>query len=89
MASRVLEIDRLSPTRRPPGRAIGYHRWTDLLFIHWRLPAERIAALLPPELTLDTWEGDLAFCDGVAVEIFPLRPVDSAARQWRSCRRGH
>ena len=50
--------DRLTPTMRPAGSAIGYHRWTDLLFVHWRFPAEIVRPLLPPELTLDTWEGD-------------------------------
>ncbi|HEV7222150.1 MAG TPA: DUF2071 domain-containing protein [Pirellulales bacterium] len=58
MSVAPVEIDRLAPTHRPPGRAIGYHRWTNLCFLHWRLPAEKIAALLPPALTLDTWEGD-------------------------------
>jgi len=51
-------IDRLSPTFRPAERPIGYHRWTNLLFVHWRLPAESVRSLLPAELTLDTWEGD-------------------------------
>ncbi len=51
-------IDRNSPTRRLDEKAIGYQLWSDLLFVHWRLPAEMIAPLLPPRLTLDTWEGD-------------------------------
>jgi uncharacterized protein YqjF (DUF2071 family) len=51
-------IDRIAPTLRPVGRAIGYHRWTNLLFVHWRVPAGMIRPLLPRELTLDTWEGD-------------------------------
>lgn len=32
--------------------------WSDLLFAHWPTPAESMAALLPPGLTLDTWEGE-------------------------------
>jgi len=51
-------IDRITPTRRPAGRAIGYHHWSNLLFVHWRLPAEAVRPLLPAGLTLDTWEGD-------------------------------
>jgi hypothetical protein len=51
-------IDRIAPTQRPVGRAIGYHHWSDLLFVHWRVPAEIVRPLLPAELTLDTWEGD-------------------------------
>lgn len=33
-------------------------RWHDLLFAHWPLPAEIVSALLPPGLTLDTYDGD-------------------------------
>jgi len=31
--------------------------WNDLLFAHWPLPAERLRALLPPGLALDTFDG--------------------------------
>ncbi len=41
-------IDRISPTRRPAEKAIGYLRWTDLLFLHWRNSAKQIEPLLPP-----------------------------------------
>ena len=51
-------IDRISPSLRPSGGPIGYQRWTSLLFVHWRLPVELLQPLIPPELTLDTWEGD-------------------------------
>jgi len=51
------EIDRIGPTRKPDSRLAGYHVWSDLLFAHWRVPAETIQALLPPDLTVDTWGG--------------------------------
>ena len=51
-------LDRLAPALRPRGSVAGYHRWWDLTFLHWRFPAEEVARLIPPELTLDTWEGD-------------------------------
>jgi uncharacterized protein YqjF (DUF2071 family) len=51
-------IDRISPSLRPSGGPIGYQRWTSLLFVHWRLPVELLQPLIPPELTLDTWEGE-------------------------------
>lgn len=50
-------IDRLHHTRRPEGPPAGYHLWRNLLFVHWELPAEAIQALLPPRLTVDTFEG--------------------------------
>lgn len=73
MALSAVEIDRLAPTKRPAGRAIGYHRWHDLLFLHWRLPAEDIAPLLPAGLTLDTWEGD-AWVGLVPFRMSGVRP---------------
>lgn len=51
-------MDRTSPTRRPREKAIGYQRWSNLLFVHWRLPTKMIAPLLPPRLSLDSWEGE-------------------------------
>ncbi len=51
-------IDRMAPTVRPAESPIGYHRWTDLLFVHWRVPAEVVEPLLPRCLSLDTWDGD-------------------------------
>ena len=51
------EIDRLGPTRRPAERPVMYQGWKHLLFLHWALPPEVVAPLLPPGLTLDTFEG--------------------------------
>lgn len=65
--------DRLSPAHRPEGRPAGYQRWSDLLFVHWRVPAERIAPLLPDGLTLDTWQGD-AWIGLVAFRMSGVRP---------------
>lgn len=50
-------IDRLSPTERPPGRPQGFQRWRTLLFLHWEVPVEALRPLIPPELTIDTFEG--------------------------------
>ncbi len=32
--------------------------WEELLFAHWRVPAETVAAFLPDGLELDTYDGD-------------------------------
>jgi uncharacterized protein YqjF (DUF2071 family) len=32
--------------------------WSDLLFAHWPIPADVMAAHLPSGITLDTWEGE-------------------------------
>ncbi|ATB30886.1 YqjF family protein [Melittangium boletus] len=51
------DIDRIAPTRRPDERPVMYQRWRHLLFLHWSLPVEVLAPLLPDGLTLDTFEG--------------------------------
>src|SRR5579864_3319335 len=57
MAIDEMQIDRISPMQRPAGRAIGYQIWTNLLFVHWSVPIELVQPLIPPSLTLDTWQG--------------------------------
>ena len=37
--------------------AVIRQRWEDLLFLHWPMRAPDVAALLPPGLELDTYEG--------------------------------
>lgn len=76
VANHTRTIDRVSPICRPNRRPAGFHTWSDLLFVHWRLPAESIAPLLPPELTLDTWEGN------AWVGLVPFRM--SGVRPWWS-----
>lgn len=48
---------RLRARDRPAGAPVMYQRWSDLLFLHWRWPAEEIQASLPAGLTVDTHEG--------------------------------
>jgi uncharacterized protein YqjF (DUF2071 family) len=50
-------MDRLAPARRPDGRPAGFQRWRTLAFLHWEVPADAVAALLPKELSVDTFEG--------------------------------
>ena len=72
------DIDRISPTRRPAVRAIGHHRWSNLLFVHWQLPAEVVQPLLPAGLTLDTWDGT-AWVGLVPFQMSGIRPWWSPA----------
>ncbi len=51
------EIDRIAPTLRPSTPVRGYQRWRTLLFAHWEVDAEVLQAMLPPQLTLDTFRG--------------------------------
>jgi len=67
-------IDRITPTRRPAERPVMYQRWRTLLFLHWEVPAEELARLLPPGLTLDTFEGR-AFIGLVPFTMKGVRPA--------------
>jgi uncharacterized protein YqjF (DUF2071 family) len=77
-------LDRIAPALRPAEAAIGYQTWTDLLFVHWRIPAVEIAPLIPRQLTVDTfdgsaWVGLVAFrMSGVRPRWFPAVPGVSA-----------
>jgi uncharacterized protein YqjF (DUF2071 family) len=67
-------IDRIAPTRRPPGRAAMKQRWSRLLFLHWPIPAEEIRPLLPRGLALDTYAGQ-AWVGLVPFVVTRARPV--------------
>lgn len=69
----AVPIDRATPRSRPACRIAGYQSWRDLLFIHWRLPADAVAPLLPRELSLDTWQGD-AWIGLVPFRMSGVRP---------------
>lgn len=45
------------PRPLPGGRWAASQRWNDLLFAHWPVSASAIAALLPPGLDPDTFQG--------------------------------
>lgn len=64
-------MDRVEPTSRPAGRPAGFQRWRSLLFLHWEVPAQAVAELIPPELAVDTFEGRAY----VGVVPFTMRDV--------------
>lgn len=69
-----LPIDRVGPTRRPAGPAQGLQRWRTLLFAHWEVPIEVLRPLLPPSLTVDTYEGR-AYVGLVPFTMRDVRPL--------------
>jgi len=57
VASEVSDEERLRLRERPPGRLVMRQIWRQLAFLHWRVEPAAIAALLPPELEVDTFDG--------------------------------
>lgn len=51
--SAVFPFDPLDPVARP----LLVHEWSDVALVHWRYPPEEVQRLLPPGLTVDTFDG--------------------------------
>lgn len=60
-----------------------WQRWSDLLFLHWTLPAEVIQATLPPGLSVDTFQ-DQAWVGVVPFFMSGVRPVGLPPAPWLS-----
>jgi uncharacterized protein YqjF (DUF2071 family) len=69
-----IELDRVTPTRRPHGAPAGYQSWRNLLFVHVALPPEIVRPLVPASLDLDLWEGK-AHVGFVPFEMKDIRAV--------------
>jgi uncharacterized protein len=65
------------------GSAVMYQRWTQLLFLHWKVPAERIRQKLPKGLHLDTFENE-AYVGLVPFFMKGIRPRFLPAVPWLS-----
>ena len=73
-------IDRLAPRIRPAGSIAGYQTWSNLLFVHWRVPASELRPQLPAKVEVDEWDGSawvglvLFHMSGVRPWWFPALP---------------
>jgi uncharacterized protein YqjF (DUF2071 family) len=67
------EIDRVAPTKRPPGWRVMLQRWADLLFLHWEIDPEVLRRTIPSALTLDLYQGR-AFIGLVPFTMTGIRP---------------
>lgn len=50
-------IDRITPTLEPDQQVFIHQNWHHLAFLHWEVPPAELQALIPPRLTVDTFEG--------------------------------
>ena len=61
----------MSPQLNHP--LVGWQHWRDLLFLHWRVPAESIQRTLPAGLEVDTFDGE-AYVGIVPFAMERVRP---------------
>ena len=75
--------DRLALRQPPASAPVGRQRWSDLLFLHWRLAPEAVQAKLPAGLTVDVQEG-AAWLGIVPFFMERIRPVYLPPLPWLS-----
>lgn len=76
-------IDRIAPTLEPDQPVLMRQDWHHLLFLHWEVPPHELQALLPPELTLDTYDGK-AYVGLVPFTLSGVRPIMVPPLPWIS-----
>jgi uncharacterized protein len=65
---------RVALTEKPANRSpIMYHKWRDLLFLHWSFDPDEIQATLPKGLTVDTFDSK-AYIGIVPFFMYGVRP---------------
>lgn len=83
MIGHILEESAHRPWPLPAAPWVMAQRWQDLLFAHWPLPPAALAALIPPALALDTFDGQ-GWLGVVPFRMSGVRPRLLPAVPWLS-----
>lgn len=76
-------IDRIAPTLEPDATPLLRQNWHHLLFLHWEVPPDELQRLVPPELTIDTFDGK-AYVGLVPFTMTGVRPILTPPLPWIS-----
>src|SRR5215216_242297 len=71
------------PWPRPAGSWLMAQVWSELLFAHWPVPPAALRALIPPGLTLESFDGN-AWVGVVPFRMSGVRLRFSPAAPWLS-----
>lgn len=75
--------ERVAATLEPDQPVLLHQNWHHLLFLHWEVPAAELQRLIPPELTIDTFEGK-AYVGVVPFTLTDVRAVGTPPLPWIS-----
>jgi uncharacterized protein YqjF (DUF2071 family) len=75
--------ERVAATLEPDEPVLLHQNWHHLLFLHWEVPATELQSLIPPQLTVDTFEGN-AYVGLIPFTMTGVRPVMTPPLPWVS-----
>jgi uncharacterized protein len=81
---RTLEERAHRPWPLPNSPWVQGQTWCDLLFAHWRVPAERLRRVMPPSLPLHLWEDGSAWLGITPFVVKGLRVRGAPPLPWVS-----
>ena len=75
--------ERVAATMEPGQPVLMHQNWHHLLFLHWEVPVAELQRLIPPQLTIDTFDGK-AYVGLVPFTVTGARPVMTPPLPWIS-----
>jgi uncharacterized protein YqjF (DUF2071 family) len=75
--------ERVAATMEPGQTVLLHQNWHHLLFLHWEVPAAELQKLIPPQLTIDTFDGK-AYIGLIPFTMTGVRPILTPPLPWIS-----